>query len=80
VFVEIAADRHCGAFPFRGQPPGGAERLAETLAPSPSEFALAPHGREGTVQMQIGEMEETNGHALLRQMNRDRGRTSVRAA
>jgi hypothetical protein len=62
VLVQIARDGDGHAALLRGQAAGEGERLAKALPAAAGEIPLAAHGREGTVEVQIGEMEETNAH------------------
>ena len=66
VLVEVAGDRHRHAPLSSGEASGCGECLAKPLAPAPGKVALAAHCGECPVEVQIGEVEKTNGHALLK--------------
>ena len=66
VLIEVAGDRHCRAVLCSGQASGRRECLAESLPPAARKVALAAHRGECPVEVQVGEVEKTNGHALLK--------------
>jgi hypothetical protein len=65
VLVQVATDCDRRAPPLLRRSPGPPQRVAQPEAAANGQLALTAHAGEGTIKVQIGDVEKACAHAVV---------------